>query len=83
MPTPTDATTQLRQAQGAYRAQQRQLVRMVQQGLISPADAQWRLERLAGQGAVWTGRAGWVRLRTAGCSGGEGLGTARREKLWG
>jgi hypothetical protein len=34
-------------------------------------------------GAGWTGSAGGGRLRTAGCSGGEGLGTARREKLGG
>jgi hypothetical protein len=35
---------------------------------------------VARQGAVWTGRAGGVRLRTAGCSEGEGLGTARQEE---
>jgi hypothetical protein len=37
----------------------------------------------ARQAAVWTGSSGWVRLRTAGFSGVEGLGTARREKLGG
>jgi hypothetical protein len=38
---------------------------------------------VARQCAVWTGRAGWARLRTEGSSEVEGLGTARREKLGG